>query len=63
MGALIDDIPRIQRSGGLEQQEPTLFLGDWLVLHTARDHHKLTLLDPFMMVAILHAEAALDDEE
>jgi len=63
MGALVDDIPRIQRSGGLEQQEPAFFLGDWLVLDAARDHHELTFLDPFVAVAIFHAETALNDEE
>jgi hypothetical protein len=63
MGALVDNIPRIQRSGRLKQQEPALFLSDWLVLDAARDHHELALLDPLVAVAIFHAEAALNDEE
>src|SRR5271166_2956823 len=33
------------------------------MLDTTRDYDKLSLLDPFVMVAKLHAEAAVDDEE
>ena len=63
MGAFIDDVPSIQRCSRLEQQEPAFFVGDWLVLDAARDNHELAFFDPFMAVAIFHAEAAFDDEE
>src|SRR4051794_36367946 len=62
-GPLVYDVAGIQRSSRLEQQDPALFLGHWLVLHPARDDDEFSLFDPFVAVAELHAKAAFDDQE
>src|SRR6185437_11385127 len=57
------DVAGVQRRSWLEQQDPTLFLGHWLMLHPTRDHDEFSLFDPFVAVAELHAKAAFDDQE
>src|SRR5271166_4464826 len=78
VGALADDVARVQSGSGLEEQDPAFFLGDGAVFDPARDDDELAGLDPFMALAeadivragvaqlsfaVLHAEAAFDDEE
>ena len=61
--ALVDHIARVQRAGGLKQEDPTFFVGYGSVLDAARDHDEFTFFDPFVVVAEFHAEAALHDEK
>src|SRR5262249_58319161 len=56
---LVLDITGIQRSGRLEQEKPALFVGDRLVLDSARDDDEFSFFDPLVVIAKLHAEAAL----
>jgi hypothetical protein len=68
VGAYVDDVAGVERGGGFEEQEPALFIGGRLVFDAAGDDHELAFFDPFIMfsavfLAVVHAEAAFDDEE
>jgi hypothetical protein len=62
-GALVHDVTGVQRTGGLEEQEPAFFLGHWTVLDAAGNDDEFAFLDPLVMVAEFHAEAPFDDKE
>ena len=42
---LILDVPRVQRGRGLEKQNPAFFIGDRLMLNSARDHDEFSFLE------------------
>ena len=68
VGAFVDNVAGVQRGRGLEEQEPAFFIGCRLVFDAAGDNHELSFLDPLVMfakvfVAVMHAEAAFDDEK
>jgi hypothetical protein len=68
VGALVDDVARVQRGGGLEEQEPAFFIGYGFVFDAAGYDHELSFFNPFVMfakvfIAVMHAEAAFDDEK
>ena len=60
---LVFDVSGIEGGGGFEENDPAFFFGDGTVLDAAGDDDELAGLDPFVVVAELHAEAAFDDEE
>jgi hypothetical protein len=60
---LILHIPGIERRSGLKEHDPAFFFGDWTMLDSAWHDDKFPLLDPLMMVAEIHAQAAFDYEE
>src|SRR6202041_796467 len=57
----------VERGGRLEQDDPAFLGGHGPMLDAARHDDEFTLFDPLVrmivMVAELHAEAALDDEK
>src|SRR6266481_2324081 len=62
-GPFVLDIAGVQRRGRFKQDDPAFLLGHRTMLHAARHHDKLALLDPFMAVAEVHAEAAFHYQE
>src|SRR6266478_3544411 len=62
-GPFVLDIAGVQRRGRFKQDDPAFLLGHRTMLHAARHHDKLALLDPFMAVAEIHAEAAFHYQE
>src|ERR1700686_1494056 len=62
-GPFVLDIAGVQRRGGFKQDDPAFLLCHRTMLYPARHHDKLALLDPFMPVAEIHAEAAFDYQE
>jgi hypothetical protein len=61
--AFVDDVAGVERSGGLEQEQPAFFVGDGLVLDATGNDDELAFFDPFVTVAEFHAEAAFHHEE
>src|SRR5271166_3184340 len=55
-------LPVLSR-GWFKQQDPALFFRYRTVLHAARHHDELAVLDPFMAVTKLHTEAAFHHQE
>ena len=60
---LILDVPRVQRGRGLEKQNPAFFIGDRLVLNSARDHDEFSFLERHCFVAELDAKPSLYNQE
>ncbi len=59
----IPDIARVQRRGGLEQQDVDLLVGDGPVLHAPGHDQELALLQADLSVTEVHAEPSLHDQE
>jgi hypothetical protein len=57
------DVARVQRGGGLEEQNPAFLLCHGTVLDPARHYDKLARLDPFLAIAEFHAKAAFNYQE
>ena len=70
---LVLDVPGVERGRRLEKQDPAFFIGDRLVLDSARDHDELAFLEPDRFVfsrsagtlprAEFDAKPSLDHEE
>jgi hypothetical protein len=57
------NVPRVQRGGGLEEKDVSLFIGDRTMLDAARNDDELALADIDRMLAKLHPELSLDHQE
>src|SRR5262245_59447243 len=58
---LVADVSRVQGRGGLEEEDVDLLLGHGPVLDAAGDDQELSLFQPDVAVAQLHAEAPAED--
>src|SRR5258708_32207803 len=65
--SMVDDVPRMQSGGRLEEQNPAFFFGYRTMLHAARHHDKFALFYPLVypLVAVskLHPKAAFHNQE
>jgi hypothetical protein len=60
---LVLDVPGVERGRRLEKQDPAFFIGDRLMLDSARDHDELTLFEMNALIAEFDAKPSLDHEE
>src|SRR5689334_17430856 len=59
----ISHVAGVQRRAGLDQDDPSLTLGDGTMLHPVRDDGEFSFVQPHVSVAQLDSEPALDYQE